>query len=93
MKASITALDDGTVTISIETEGALELALMRVFYSQTYAASTPARVSKYGPCNATFTAVGRPLEKEADTRPNCNCGDIGPHRDGDIGCVLGKAGR
>lgn len=26
------------------------------------------------------------------TGPNCNCGDIGPHRDGDPGCEIGKAG-
>lgn len=66
MKASINTLNDGTVVIDIETEGALEIALLRVFYAQTYYASNPAKVSRYGQTVAQFTPVGRPLEKETN---------------------------
>jgi hypothetical protein len=48
VKARINALDDGTVTIVIDAEETLEREMLKVFYAQTYAKKTPAKVLRLG---------------------------------------------
>lgn len=74
MKAQITSLDDGTVTIVIEAEGALEMHLLRVFYAQTYAKDTPARVLKLGALSAQFIPLAEPCEVPCG---DSYCGEAG----------------
>jgi len=54
VKAELRSLDDGTVTITVETESYLEAQLLKVFFAQTYRAQTPAAVLKLGFTTAQF---------------------------------------
>lgn len=59
MIASFLTLDDGTVTVVLDAEDALEAQLLAVFFAQTYRGNTPARVLRLGHRRAQIIASDR----------------------------------
>lgn len=59
MKASLYTMRDGTVTIYVESECALEMQLLTVFFAQTEGSAQPAVVRRLGASHAQFISADR----------------------------------